>query len=123
MNSVFEHLQSATLRLAQAGSLKDRLSEAYQQHLSQLDAEQLPEPYRVEFVAMCTAMQRERPLPRENPARASVRKMSSDEANRYAALIVLVFGATASALASGRSPVRPAAASLAPVLQLFALEG
>ena len=123
MNNVCELLQSATLRLAQAGSLKDRLSEAYQQHLSQLDAEQLPELYRVEFVAMCTAMRRERPLPRENPARASVRKMSSDEANRYAALIVQVFGATASALASGRSPVRPAAASLAPVLQLFALEG
>jgi len=123
MNSVFEHLQSATLRLAQDGSLKERLSEAYQHHLSHLEAEQLPEPYRIEFVALCAAMQRERPLPRENAARASVRKMSSDEANGYARLIVQVFGATASALSAARSPLRPSASGLAPVVQLFALEG
>ncbi len=123
MNSVFEHLQSATLRLAQDGSLKDRLSEAYQRHLSQLDVDQLPEPYRNEFVALCAAMQREQPLPRENAARASVRKMSADEANRYAGLIVQVFGATASALSAGRSPARPSASALAPVVRLFAQEG
>jgi hypothetical protein len=123
MNTALEHLQAAALRLAQGGTVKDRLAEAFRQHLSELDVLQVPEPYRVEFASMCLAMTREVPLPRESPIRASIRKMSMEEAQRYAALIVRVFGAAARA-----SQAAPAARSAPPpysppLLQLVAAEG
>lgn len=121
MSHALEQLQAATLRLAQAGLVKDRLAEAYLHHLSLIEAHQIPEALRAEFAAMCAAMRRERPLPRENPVRASIRKMSNEEANAYAALVVRAFSAVAQAREPA-SAARPTPAALAPIMQLFAAE-
>lgn len=119
MRNTLELLQDAAIVLSQCGSVKERFANAYLSHLTTLDASQLPEAYRGEFREMCEALRRERPLPKENPALASIRKMSNGEASQYAALVVRLYAAVA------RSGAAPLARSptLAPVLQLFAADG
>jgi hypothetical protein len=122
MDNVLDLLQQATITLSQGGSIKDRLADAYATHLIQVDVEELPESLRDEFECLCQAMRREQPLPRESAIRASVRKMSNEEAARHAALVVRIFGAVARAGAgviarrSVRSPVG------APIVNLFAAD-
>ncbi len=121
MSNTIDHLQRATVRLSQDGSIKDRLADAYASHLINVDAEDLPDHVRAEFDALCAAMTREPPLPRESAIRASVRKMSNEEAGRHAALVVRVFAATARSEEPGAMRRARVMAS-APVLQLFASE-
>jgi hypothetical protein len=122
MDNVLDLLQQATITLSQSGSIKDRLADAYATHLIQLDVEDLPESLRDEFEGLCQAMRRERPLPRETAIRASVRKMSNEEASRLAALVVRIFaivartGAGVIARRSVRNPVG------APIVNLFAAD-
>jgi hypothetical protein len=126
MENALELLHKAALRLAQEGPVKDRLAEAYHHYLSDLQPQQLPEDYRSPFTDMCRAMCSVTPLPRENPVRASVRKMSCSEANRYASLIVSLFGAVARearVTAMPRSGVNLTPASIAPLVQLLAAKG
>ena len=79
---------------------------------------------RSEFDALCTAMHRERPLPRESVIRASVRKMSNDEAGQYAALVVRLFATLARAEAASAAIRRKARVNSAPpIVQLYAAEG
>jgi hypothetical protein len=120
MDSTLDLLQRAALRLAQEGSIKDRLADAYALYLCELEADELPEPVRNEFVAMCDAMHRERPLPRESVIRASVRKMSNDEARQHAALVVRAFAALAREEVSGGAMRRAMRKPVAPIVQLFA---
>ncbi len=94
-NEMLELLLQATVRLSGDGPIKDRLADAFSMHLAQMDGEELPSELKVEFDVMRQAMQRERPLPKESVARASVRKMSLDEARGYAELVVHMFGALA----------------------------
>lgn len=114
--STLQMLQEAALKLAGNGTVKDRLLDAYCTHLTSLDESNLPKEFREEFTDMCRAMHRERPMPRENAVRASVRKMSNEEAHRYASLVVRLYGAVARSPVSGkaRAPV------MAPIVQLFA---
>lgn len=122
MDKLLDLLQQATITLSQGGSIKDRLADAYATHLIQVDVEDLPEPLRDEFEYLCQAMRRERPLPRETAIRASVRKMSNEEAARHAALVVRIFaavartGASVIARRSVRNPVG------APIVNLFAAD-
>jgi hypothetical protein len=122
MDNLLDLLQQATITLSQSGSIKDRLADAYATHLIQVDGDALPESLRDEFECLCQAMRRERPLPRESAIRASVRKMSNDEAARHAALVVRIFAAVARTGAGGiarrsaRSPVG------APIVNLFAAD-
>jgi hypothetical protein len=122
MDNLLDLLQQATVTLSQGGALKERLAEAYAEHLIQIDSEDLPEHLRTEFDALCSAMRRERPQPRESAIRASVRKMSNEEAARHAAVVVKVFAGVAragTAVASRRvrNPVS------APIVNLFAADG
>jgi hypothetical protein len=124
MDNALDLLQRATTRLSQSGSIKDRLADAYASHLLAVDSEQLPESVRNDFGALCTAMNRERALPHDSAVRASVRKMSNDEAGHYAALVVRMFATLARtdlAAATRRNP--RLTATSAPVVQLFAAEG
>ncbi|MEO7774586.1 MAG: hypothetical protein ABIT36_00765 [Steroidobacteraceae bacterium] len=115
--STLHMLQEAALKLASNGTVKDRLLDAYCNHLTSLDEATLPKEFRDEFGEMCRAMHRERPLPRENAVRASVRKMSNEEAHRYAALVVRLYGAVARAPLGAKSTRTPV---MAPIVQLFA---
>ena len=124
MDTPLDLLQQATLSLSRGGSIKDRLAEAYATHLIQIDGDDLPENLRAEFDALCEAMRRERPLPRESAIRASVRKMSNEDARRYAALVVRLFAAMAreEGVPGQGNARRARVPGPAPVLQLYASE-
>ena len=94
MNSVWEKFQSATLSLARSGAIKDRLTEAYRNYLAKVSEDELPKDMREDFRAFGRALTRQRPLVRgEDAFRATIRKMSNDEADQVAAAVVLMFAA------------------------------
>jgi hypothetical protein len=94
MNTACEQLEGAALSLARSGTIKDRLADAWRNHLSFLEAEDLPERLRADFRACYAALTREAPLHGEDAVRATVRKMSSHEANELAGSVVRLFAAT-----------------------------
>ena len=94
MSTTWERLEGAALSLARSGPIKDRLTDAYRQHLAQLSAEELPESLRGEFRACHEALTHEPPLLRgEDAVRATVRKMSNHEADEVACSLVRLFAA------------------------------
>ncbi len=95
MNTPWEQLEGAALSLARSGSIKDRLADAFRKHLVHADVEELPEALHVPFRACQETLTRERPLRGEDAVRATVRKMSSQEADEVAASVVRLYGALA----------------------------
>ncbi|HXZ59649.1 MAG TPA: hypothetical protein VEG26_05665 [Steroidobacteraceae bacterium] len=81
------------MSLVRSGPIKDRLAEAYRNHLAFVRAEDLPEALREDFRACHDALTRERPLRGEDAVRATVRKMSSYEADELACSVVRLFAA------------------------------
>lgn len=123
MDNAIERLQRAAIRLAQDGSLKERLADAYAANLEGLDPDDLPEGLRADMTLLQGAMHRERAQPRESVIRASVRKMSSDEARRHAALVVRLFAALARTDGSAQGRRASRLVANAPIVQLFASDG
>jgi hypothetical protein len=93
MNTAWQELEAAALTLARSGSIKDRLADAYRNHLSLVNAEELPEGLRAEFRACHAALTREAPLRGEDAVRATVRKLSGHEADELACSVVRLFAA------------------------------
>jgi len=93
MSTTWEQLEGAALSLARSGPIKDRLADAYRNHLALVSAEELPESLRAEFRACHEALTREPPLRGEDAVRATVRKMSSHEADELACSVVRLFAA------------------------------
>ena len=93
MSTTWEQLEGAALALVRSGTIKDRLAEAFTSHLAHVDAEELPEPLRAEFRACHEALTRERPQRGEDAVRATVRKMSSQQADEVACSLVRLYGA------------------------------
>jgi hypothetical protein len=91
MSRVYDRLESATLLLARSGTIKDRLNDAWRQSLAGIEADDMPRELRLQFLELSAAMQRERPLRGEDAVRATIRKMSNDEAECQAARIVRLF--------------------------------
>jgi hypothetical protein len=88
----WEKLHGATLSLVRSGSIKDRLAQAYRDHLSDVVEEELPKEIREEFRFVSDALTREPPLSRgEDAVRATLRKLSNDEADRIATSVVQMF--------------------------------
>ena len=104
--STWEKLQGATMSLARSGSIKDRLAEAYRAYLAELSEEELPRELREEFRAVTEALTHERPMMRgEDAVRATLRKMSNDEADRIACSVVRMFaGVPRVSVASRHAP-------------------
>jgi hypothetical protein len=101
----WEMFQGATLSLARAAPLKDRLNDAYRNHLSCIDESELPREVREDFRSFSHALTRERPLLRgEDSVRATIRKMSNGEAEAAATSVVKMF----CALQRGSGPSRSA---------------
>lgn len=101
--SAWDKFQGATLSLARSGSIKDRLAAAYRDYLSDVREDELPREIREEFRAVSTTLTRERPLLRgEDAVRATIRKMSNDEADRVACSVVRLFSAIPRGAASPR---------------------
>lgn len=117
MTTIAEKFLGAALSLARSGAIKDRLTTAYREHLADLEQDQLPQELRAQFESVARALTRERPLFRgEDAVRASVRKMSNEEADECACSIVRLFGALP------RAGQTPAMRVSGPVVQLFAAE-
>src|SRR6516162_10796874 len=93
MNTAWQQLEAAAMTLARSGPIKDRLADAYRNHLALVTAEELPEGLRAEFRACHDALTRERPLRGEDAVRATVRKLSSHEADELACSVVRLFAA------------------------------
>jgi hypothetical protein len=91
MSRVYDRLESATLHFARSGAIKERLEGAWRQCLANIDADDVPHELRLQFLELSAQIQRERPLRGEDAVRATIRKMSNDEAERLASLIVRMF--------------------------------
>jgi hypothetical protein len=116
MRNLIDRLESAAVCLAGPGTIKDRLIEAYGKCLADLTEDDLPSELRADFAELVRALHRERALPGESVVRASVRKLSPEDARRYTTLIVRAYGTLAGSRAEVASPVRMSA----PLVRLLA---
>lgn len=88
---MYHHAESfgaAVLVLVSHNHIKQRLIEAYEKNLAGIDEDDLPEPVRVAFADLRHKMSSVAPLNGEGPICASVRKMSMEQADDCAQLIV-----------------------------------
>ena len=109
MNTTWEKFQGATLSLARSGALKERITQAYRNHLSRIDEAELPKELREDFRSVNRALTRERPLVRGDDAfRATIRKMSNDEAEEVATSVVRMFCALPRASVTAIRPLSSA---------------
>jgi hypothetical protein len=92
MIDAWDSLHSATLELVRSTPIKQRLVAAYRRNLAELREDQLPAEARQPFAKVMAMLGGVRPQRGEDPALASVRKMSAQEADDCAALIVETFG-------------------------------
>ena len=86
-----ENLHSAALELVRSTSIKQRLISAAR-HLTPLTEDQLPNETRGSFAQLMRALAGVQPQRGEDAVVASVRKMSNQQADDCAALIVEIFG-------------------------------
>lgn len=126
MQSVLSaQLEAAALALVGDGTLKDRLCAAYCDHLDDISEQDLPDEVQEEFAAMARVMHSTRALPGDSVVRASIRKLSNEEAQRYAGLILRAYGLRIRELAAtARTAPRAASTPLesTPLAALLALE-
>ncbi len=92
MISAWDCFHFATLELVRSTPIKQRLIAAYRRHLALLPEEQLPGDVRESFGQVMRSLRGVQPLRGEDAVAASVRKMSNQEADECAALIVEIFG-------------------------------
>jgi hypothetical protein len=103
MNSAWERFHGAVLTLVRSGAIKDRLAEAYREHLGELSEEDLPRELREEFRDLqCTLTREPAALRGEDAVRATLRKMSALEAEHVAASVVRLFAALPRSTANTR---------------------
>jgi hypothetical protein len=125
-SALADQLEAAVIALASHGALKDRLATAYSNHLGDIDVQELPLESQQDFTELSRAMHAARALPGDDVVRASVRKFSNEEAQRYAALVVRIYGLEMQNQSSTlRSPARigvPSRGNTA-LAALLALEG
>jgi len=74
------------------GHIKQRLISAYEDNLASIRDDDLPVPVKQSYADLTSLMHRVAPLNGEGPICASVRKMSIDEANQCAQLMVDLYG-------------------------------
>jgi hypothetical protein len=110
-----ENLHCAALELVRSTSIKQRLISAAR-HLTPLTEDQLPNETRGSFAQLMGALAGVQPQRGEDAVVASVRKMSNQQADDCATLIVEIFGTLcrAESLAQ-RSP----AAAVSSIVQLL----
>jgi hypothetical protein len=87
-----DHFFAAVSVLAGHGHIKQRLMKAYEDHLSEINEDELPIAAKQAFADLKHQMYRVTPLKGESPISASVRKMSVREASECAASVVTVYG-------------------------------
>ncbi|MFP6830117.1 MAG: hypothetical protein VCC36_13995 [Gammaproteobacteria bacterium] len=86
-----ERFEAAVSALVAEGSVKDRLSAAYLEHLDDLETSELPQGLRTKFDDLHTALHAVRPIGREPCIKATIRKMSRLQAGNHARTIVSIY--------------------------------
>ncbi len=104
MISAWECFHCAALELVRSTPIKQRLICAYRRHLAALPEDELPSEVRESFGQIMRSLRGVQPLRGEDAVAASVRKMSNQEADECASLIVEIFGSMCRASAA---PSRP----------------
>jgi hypothetical protein len=101
MNTTLDLFEAATVSLTRPTSIKDRLTDAYRNYQAYVDVRHLPADVCEEFRALTDTLTRTSPQIRGDDAlRATVRKMSSNDAAAAAAAVVRMFGAVSRASTS-----------------------
>lgn len=112
MNTTLDLFEAATMSLTRPESIKDRLADAYRNYLAYVDEGDLPADVCEEFRALTDTLTRIPPQMRGDDAlRATVRKMSSNDAAAAASAVVRMFGAVSRA--NTNQPQEAVAASAA----------
>jgi hypothetical protein len=88
---IAERFAEAVRTLISDGPIKHRLATAYAAHLNDLADAEVPAGLRREFGDLQAAMSRIAPVGSESRVRASVQKMSPEEAANHAATIVRLY--------------------------------
>ena len=122
MSRIYDRLESATLHFTRSGAIKERLEGAWRQCLAHIDPDDVPREIRLQFLELASQMQRERPLRGEDAVRATIRKMSNDEAEKHASVIVRMF-CRVTRQQELELPIPTAPPAGAAIVQLFAAEG
>ena len=91
MSYLSERFEVAIFSLVGEGSIKQRLAEAYIEHLGDLDSREFPSDLRQDFSALYSALHRVNPGGKDSCVRASIRKMSAVEADVHAEMIVKLY--------------------------------
>ena len=92
MTRPVDRFHAALTVLATHGHIKQRLTKAYEEHLHDIDEDDLPISLKQSFADLRRSMQSVTPLQGESAICASVHKMSPDDAGECAAEIVTLFG-------------------------------
>lgn len=92
MSYHIDHFFAAVSVLAGHGHIKQRLMKAYEDHLTEINEDELPVAAKQAFADLKHQIYRVTPLKGESPVSASVRKMSVGEASECAASVVTVYG-------------------------------
>jgi len=100
MNTTLDLFEAATVSLTRAAPIKDRIADAYRNYLVYVHEEDLPADVCEEFRALTDTLTRVCPELRDDDAlRATVRKMSNNDAAVAASAVVRMFGAVSRASA------------------------
>lgn len=91
MTDHVDRFQAAVKVLAAHGHIKQRLIDAFANHLDEIDVEELPVAVKQAFADLRLLMHRVAPLNGEGPVCASVRKMSVTDASECAVTVVSLY--------------------------------
>jgi hypothetical protein len=121
MNTTLDLFEAATVSLTRPTPIKDRIADAHRNYLAYVDEGDLPADVAEEFRALIDTLTRVPPELRGDDAlRATVRKMSNDDAAAAASAVVRMFGALSRASASvphgaTQEPVATTATNVVPL--------
>jgi hypothetical protein len=100
MNTTLDLFEAATVSLTRAAPIKDRIADAFRNYLVYVHEEDLPVDVCEEFRALADTLTRVRPeLRGDDRLRATVRKMSNNDAEIAASAVVRMFGSVSRAMA------------------------
>ena len=91
MSYLAEKFEAAVRRLVGDGPVKQRLVQAYAQHLDDLRDGDMPGPLKGDYAALDAAMHRSPPIGKESSIKITVQKMSFAEASAHAESIVKLY--------------------------------
>ena len=124
MNTTLDLFEAATVSLTRPASIKDRIADAYRNYLAVVDETDLPPEVSEEFRALIDTLTRVNPELRGDDAlRATIRKMSNDQAVEVAAAVVRLFGALSRASANAALTVEDVAKGITNVVPLHVAAG